>query len=127
MATGGSPRVISFAGRIFPFMGDAEPKRILGGYSNEVMPTGDGENAVVKQEIVCPEVSGCKILINDQNDDQQFLQEKADAGELEDFSYDRKDLTTWGCRMQINGSIEFDDVTSSAEISFKGVGKLQKQ
>lgn len=127
MANGGTPRVLSYAGRIFPFMGDAEPKRKIGGYENEVNPTGDGQNAVVEQTIVAPEVTGCKIMIDDERGDQEFLQEKSNGGKLEDFSYDRKDGSTWGCTMQIVGSIEFDDKTSTAELSFKGVGTLEKQ
>lgn len=127
MANGGSPRVLSYAGRIFPFMGDAEPKRKLGGYENEINPTGDGQNAVSVGSIVSPQVTGCKIMIDDERGDQVFLQEKANGGKFEDFSYDRKDGSTWGCKMQIDGAIEFDDKTSTAEISFKGVGTLERQ
>jgi hypothetical protein len=126
-AKGGSPRDCSIAGRIMQLAGDTDPERIIGGYSNEVEPNGDGQTATTIQTIVSPEVKGLNVVLDDKKGDQEFLQEKIDSGEFFDFSYTEVDNTTWGGRMQIVGELQRSGKSAKAQINLKGVGKLEKQ
>lgn len=125
-AIGGSPETITISGREFPVTQDADPGRDLGGYSNEIEMNGNGTARTIKTRMASG-INGVVVEIDDDRDDQSFLQNKRDEKAPFDYSITYASGATWQGRGTITGDLTFSAQAATATFSIMGGGKLTKQ
>jgi len=126
-AVGGPFKSIHIAGRNFVVAHDAGMGRDLGGDTNSVEMNGDGLSGRLIKEKRAWKYDGIQIQIDDDQNDQQFLQDVADANDFSDITGTRVDDTVYGGKGTITGEIKLDEQKALAEITLEGPGRLQKQ
>lgn len=126
MSVGGPISSIEFANRPFSVAADAEATRKLGGFENEIVSNGDGTVREIKT-MVPLFIGGLVIDIDDDRDDQSFLQLQADTPGMKTLTVTYASGSTWQATAQIVDEITYNNQTTTAGIAFSGPGKLTKQ
>lgn len=121
-AVGGSIKEVAVDGRVFGIAADTDAERSLGGYENEVEPNGDGMTGRLLQTVTAPEVGGLSLVIDDDQQDLEFLQARANAHEFFDFSYTEVTGITYRGTAQIVGGVKRSSAKATSSVAFKGVG-----
>jgi hypothetical protein len=130
-AIGGSARNISIKGRSFTVAADADVERDLGGMTNEVQSNGDASVRVIKTQNPWA-LGGLTLSIDDNRNDQEFLQDCAngkDAGEdgLYDCTVTFVDGNTYQGRGIPVGDLKKSGKNATVECGLSGSGGLTKQ
>jgi hypothetical protein len=125
MSAGSIVRV-SVAGRSFSVAADSDVNYELGGWNVEHQPNGDGTARPVKTRVL-PMVGPVSLGIDPNKADLEFLQEKANAGEMVAFQFEMANGVVYQGKMGIEGSIQAATMSSTAPITFKGEGELTQQ
>lgn len=125
-AIGGSIESVTIDGRIFAVAADAESQRKLGGFENEVQMNGDGTGRIIKTRIP-PVVDGLTISIDDDNEDSEFLQERANGKVFFPFAITYASGNTYQGVMMITGEVQVSSQNATAAVSLMGTGELTKQ
>lgn len=126
MSDGGSIESISINNRIFAVAADADAERDLGGFTIERMPNGNG--SVRRKKVRKPwSLSGLTVSVDDNNQDQEFLQDLADSEEEVPITITYVSGITYGGTGGIEGDIKFTNQNTTAEISLAGGFKLEQQ
>ena len=110
-ATGGSIESISFDGREFSVASDADVNVKLGGFENDVQANGNGTARQIKTRVP-HSVSGLSLEMDPNNDDQEFMQERANGKLFYDFTMTYVDGNVYGGSSQLTG--EFARSTQNA-------------
>jgi len=127
MAVGGSIEEVSIEGRLFAVAADADVSRTLGGFTNDVMPNGNGSGRLIKTSVTWG-LSGITVVVDDPTgSDHEFLQEKADSLEFLDVSIKYASGAVYSGRGQLTDEIAFSNQSTTASLNFKGEGRLVKQ
>lgn len=126
MASGGSVESISFAGREFAVAADSDANIRMGGFSNENRPNGNETTRKILTRVDW-QVSGLNVVIDPENGDQEFLQERSDAKDFEVFSITLVNGVTYQGVGSPTGDIEMSTMAATASVTFGGPGKLTKQ
>lgn len=125
-AVGGSVESISLHGRTFPVAADAATQRKLGGFANEVLANGDG-TARLKKTRETWSITDIQIVIDDNRDDQGFLQSLADTTDYFDIDITYASGFTWMGTGQITDQPACDSMAATASVNLAGPNKLQRQ
>ena len=89
------------------------------GKNNEVKPNGDGTNRVVQSRHPGA-IEGLHIVLDEDNDDMEFLKETQDSGEFFDVSATMVNGTVIGGSMQLTDAVKADMKEGTAEITLNG-------
>ncbi|AUR91749.1 hypothetical protein NVP1164O_13 [Vibrio phage 1.164.O._10N.261.51.A7] len=121
--------LVEFAvnGRSFKCAADADGNTMLGGKSNEFSANGDGISGRLIQTVTGWKFSGINFAIDDDNDDQEFLQNIADAGRFVPMKAVYSDGTVRAGQGNITGDIEVSSMNGTAPLTLEGPGKFIKQ
>jgi methyl coenzyme M reductase subunit D len=122
----GSVQNVSVNGRNFPVAADADGARNLGGRTNEVQSNGNGTVRVVQTRVPWS-VGGLTLGINDDANDQKFLQDLADSGSLVPFTFELAGGQIYRGNGTISDNIEFSTQNGTASVTFMGEQKLEQQ
>lgn len=130
-AIGGSARNVSIKGRPFTIAADADVERDLGGMTNEVQSNGDGTVRVIKTRKPWA-LNGLSVSIDDNRDDQKFLQDCADgkdAGDdgLYDCTVTFVDGNTYQGRGIPVGDMKKSGKNATIDLGLSGSDGLTKQ
>lgn len=125
-AIGGSLRQLAIGGRVFAVAADNDVSRDLGGYSNEVLPNGDGTGRVIqtaKQWML----DGITVSTDPDNSDHEFIQDLADAGAFVDCQLTYADGTVYAGTGIPTGDVKYTNNNCLTTVNLQGPGKLEKQ
>lgn len=117
---------VSVRGRLFAVAADAAGERKLGGFENAVESNGNGTVRLIKTRVPWM-VSGVALEINEDRQDQEFLQDIADGKELVPIAFTFASGVTYSGRGMIVDEIVFTTDKSTAEVSLSGPQKLTQQ
>ena len=123
----GSISEISLNGRSFKATADGDGATNLGGMSNELQMNGDGETARLKQTRTAWKFSGLDIAIDDENEDQEFIQDLQGNGKPFPIKVTYSDGTVRSGKGSVIGDIESSSMNGTASIELSGPGKFKKQ
>lgn len=123
---GGPITELSWAGRSFKSAGDASVSIGLGGKTNANESNGDSSVRVI-QTVAPWSCEGAALNIDPDNGDQEFLQERTDAGAKEIFTVTLASGVVYQGKGTTVGELKFDTSKATAAINFGGGGKLTKQ
>jgi hypothetical protein len=127
MATvGGSIESISLAGREFSVPADVEAQRKLGGFENEVMANGNGTARLIKTRVPLS-INGLTVVVDDDRDDQQYLQDLADRPDFFPIALTLASGITWEGTAQLVDENTYSTQNATAGVSLAGPGQLTKQ
>lgn len=126
MAIGGSIESITIDGREFPVAADSEANRKLGGFDNEVEANGNGSVRVIKTRAPWS-LDGIAVVIDDSNEDMEFLQQLADSSRLAPVVITYASGEAYQGTGQITGELQHGSKATTASLALKGSGKLTKQ
>jgi hypothetical protein len=128
MAAIGGPIVeVTIAGRIFNATGDANGTRHLGGYKSERQPNGDGKT---DRNILTPTnwyVNGVTIEMDDDRDDQQFIQNTINGGKDQVITVEYTSGAVYQGVGSVTGDHDFANESASATVNLGGPGEFTKQ
>lgn len=126
MSVGGSIESISWFGREFAVAADADGQRDLGGFMGEVESNGNGttRDTLVRKPWA---MEGLSLSIDDDNEDQEFLQEKIDSRQNGDFTVTFAAGHTYQGVGKLVGELKMSTQSVTAPVGFKGPQKLTKQ
>ena len=121
--------LVEFAinGRAFKCAADADGNTDMGGKENEFQANGDGVTGRLIQTAKGWKFSGINFAIDEDNDDQEFLQNIADAGKFIPMKAIYSDGTVRAGKGNITGAIEVSSMNGTAPLTLEGPGKFQKQ
>jgi hypothetical protein len=125
-SVGGPIESVSIRGRRFPVAADAAGERKLGGFENAIESNGDGTIRIVKTRVPWM-VSGVALEINEDRQDQEFLQNIADGKVTVPVAVTFASGVTYSGRGQIVEEIVFASDKSTAEVALSGPQKLTQQ
>lgn len=125
-AIGGSVQEVSIKGRTFPVAADADVSRQLGGFSAEVQPNGDGSARKILTRVPWI-VGGLTIQINDDRDDQKFLQDIANSNDFVPITVTFASGVTYQGKGTVSEEVEFSSEASTADVTLSGPGELTQQ
>ncbi len=123
---GGSLESVTLDGREFAIAADAEAQRKLGGFENEVQANGDGSARLIKTRVPLM-FEGITVQIDDDRDDQPFLQDLADRTDFFPIAVTYPSGATWQGTAQITGDFQASSQNATAPITLNGPGRLTKQ
>ena len=126
MAIGGPITELSWAGRTFKSAGDASVSIGLGGKTNAIEPNGDSSARTI-QTVIPWSCEGAAVNIDPDNGDQEFLQERTDAGLDEIFTVTLASGAVYQGKGTAVGELKYDTSKATAAINFGGPGTLTKQ
>lgn len=125
-AIGGSIESITINGRNFAVSADVDSQRKLGGFENDVQSNGDGSTRTIKTRVPWS-VEGLSINVDDDNDDQDFLQNLADNNNDFPIAITYVSGSTFQGTGQITGELTYSNANTVATIGLMGSQKLTKQ
>jgi hypothetical protein len=125
-AIGGSPELITIAGREFTCVADADIGVKLGGDENEVKSNGNGTSRIIKT-VVFPAFSGVQVQIDNLNGDLEFLQSIADGSEFVPTALTYADGVTYSGQATIIGEIQYSSQNAAGTFDMNGTGRFNKQ
>jgi len=116
----------SIAGRTFPVAQDSDPSRDLGGFKSTIEMNGDGTERVI-QERKPWKISGLGIQIDDDAEDQEFIQDVIDDGKPVDISITYADGNVYYAQGIVTEDTEKSAKNAIMDITLSGGGKMKKQ
>jgi hypothetical protein len=119
MATSGPLESTNIAGRRFAVDGEVDAAMALSGFTNEVKPNGDGSFRLVKARKT-GRANTVPIVMDDQRDDEEFIQGIMDSMEFVTISFTKVDGTVYKGSMQIVEDPETSTKEGTKELSFMG-------
>jgi len=126
MSTGGSIESVTLAGREFAVAADAEGTRDLGGFTNELMPNGNGTGRQKKTRK--PWTLASLVLdIDDTRGDHEFLQGLADRSDWFPITVTYVSGVTYQGSGGITGDLVVNAANTTADVTLSGPGKLTQQ
>ena len=125
-AIGGSIESVSFSGREFPCPADAEVQRKIGGWENEVQSNGNGTSRLIKTRVPFS-LDGLTIEIDDDRNDQEFVQDLADGEDYFVISVSFASGKVWQGTGTIIGELQYSSQNTTATVNLSGPGKLEQQ
>lgn len=123
---GGSIESVTLDGRTFSVAADSDSGRQLGGFTGEVQANGDSTARFIKTRMPW-RLDGMAISIDDQNDDQEFLQELSDRLAFFPITVTFVDGSIYQGSGGIVDEISFSSQASTMPTSLSGPGKLTRQ
>lgn len=126
MATGGSIESVSIGGRSFPVAADNDANRDLGGFTNEVMPNGDGTARTIKNRKPWM-LDGLELVIDDLRDDQEYLQDVADLDGYETVAVTYASGAVYQGEGTVTGDLKFKNQSATAGVNLTGPQKMTRQ
>ena len=125
-AVGGYSTFISLDGRSFTLAEDVDLERSLGGDTNDVLMNGDG-TARLKKNKARWEVGGLKVVCNDYNDDQQYIEELAARNSFFNIQFDLPSGLIYAGVGQLIGDKKYSSQNAVITLTVAGPGVLTKQ
>ena len=125
-ATGGSVEAVSIAGREFPADADADTSRMMGGYSNEILPNGDG-TARVSKTAKAWSITGLVLEMDDNRGDHEFMQDIIDSKEYKNITITYASGVVYMGKGTVLGDAPVSSKSASMACDLGGPGKLTKQ
>ncbi len=125
-ATGGSIVNVSLRGRNFAVAADADANRDLGGWANEVQANGDGSARKIMTRKPWT-VGGLTLSIDDDNNDQEFLQEIADLKGWVAITIELAGGAVYQGQGTIADTLETSTQNTTAGVTLSGPQKLEAQ
>lgn len=125
-AIGGPIESISVNGRGFAVAQDAGVSRDLGGFTSDIEMNGDGTGRKIMERRKWM-LEGLTVSIDDDQNDQEFLQNVADDPGFVDISATFVSGAIYSGSGTVTDTIAFDNQKALAEIKLSGPGKLRKQ
>jgi hypothetical protein len=126
MSAGGSIQEVTLKNRRFAVAADAEANRKLGGFENEVQANGDGSVRLVKTRVPF-RLDSLQLSIDDNAQDQEFLQALADSNELFPVTITLVSGNTYQGVGQITGEVQTSTQNQTCTITLEGQAKLTIQ
>ena len=126
MSTGGSIQSISINRRLFAVTADADSNRDLGGFTVEISSNGDG-SARQKKTRKPWKLDGVTVQIDNNRSDLEFLQDFADGADFGPIVISYVDGNSYSGVGKIVGDIQASSDNATADLSFSGPFKLEKQ
>src|SRR5690349_6715866 len=126
MATIGGPvESVAIKGRLFAVAADADGTRKLGGKEIEAQPNGNGTVRYVAT-VVPWKMDGLALELDDTRNDQEYLQDLADAMEPVPCEFTFVDGTTFRGEGLVTGEIGKSSMNATGPLVFEGGGKLEQ-
>jgi len=119
MASGGPIESVTIDGRRFAVDGEVDAALALGGFKNEVKPNGDGTIRQIKARKVS-RANSLPIVIDDDREDEEFLQEVMDNLEFVDIEITDVNGNVWSGSGQIVEDPETSKKEGTKEINIHG-------
>ena len=126
MGVGGSMESVSWFGREFAVAADADGNRDLGGFEVEFQSNGNPTGRFIMTRKGWG-MDGLSLSIDDDNGDQEFLQEKINAGKAGPFVATHASGAIYQAVGQLVGELKVSTMNTTAPVAFKGAGKMTKQ
>ena len=126
MSTSGSVESVSIAGTVFAVAADADNNMKLGGFENEMQANGDGSVRQVKTRVPWM-LDGLQLSIDHDNEDLEFLQERANSPILVACSVTFASGNTYSGKGNVTGEVQGSSQSGTATITLAGSGELTKQ
>lgn len=125
MSRAGSMQDVTIAGRTFNVTADADVGRKLGGFENERQMNGNGTSRNIGTRAPWM-LGGVTVECDDDNGDQEFLQDIADAGVDVPITGTYLNGDTYQGTGCVQGEISYSNSNGTASFELSGSGKLQK-
>ncbi len=125
-AIGGSIESITLDGRNFAVAADVDSQRKTGGFENEVQANGDGTTRTIKTRVPWS-VEGLGVNVDDDNDDQEFLQQLANRNSEFPIAITYVSGATFQGTGQITGELTYSNSNATATLGLMGSQELTKQ
>jgi hypothetical protein len=126
MATGGSIESIAIAGREYAVPADAEYQLKLGGFENEVQANGNGTARIIKLRVPWS-LTGGSVVVDDDNGDLEFLQERANSSRYEVITITYASGAIYQGTGIPTGEVQKSSQSTTVPIEFMGQGAASKQ
>jgi hypothetical protein len=126
MSAAGSIESVSIDSRGFAVAADADSNRKLGGFENEMQPNGNGTVRQIKTRVPW-NLDGIALSLDDANDDQQFLQDRADAFNEVAISITYANGETYSGSGNVTGEVQGSSQNGTATVSLSGSKRLARQ
>ena len=123
---GGSIQEFSVAGRTFTVAFDADSNRKVGGFEVEVQANGNGTGRIIMTRVNWM-LDGINAEIDDDREDQEFLQDIADAGVFVAIDITFVSGDVYQGDGVVVGELQKSSQSATAPVSLSGTGKLTKQ
>jgi hypothetical protein len=124
-AVGGTPESVSIAGREFACTADNDINRKLGGFENEKQSNGDGTTRTIKTRVPWS-LGGVTVEIDNDNDDQEFLEQVQRSSDDVDITVSYVDGSTYAGQGTIVGELVYTNQNAAASFDMSGPGELKK-
>ena len=115
----GALESIVIDGRRFTCDSEDQPKFVLPGFENEVLPNADG-TVRQKKKRVAGKITDVNIVMDDSRGDQQFIQDAANNLDFVSISATKVDGTLVSGNMQITDEKQLDGGKNTMSISLAG-------
>lgn len=125
-AIGGSVEDVSIKGRLFAVAADADGNRKLGGFENEIQMNGNGTYRLVKTRVPWL-LDGLTLVVDDDRDDQKFLQDIADSEEEVEVTATFANGNTFQANGTIVGELGYSSQSATCSVTLSGGGKMTQQ
>ena len=125
-AIGGSIESVTLNGRNFAVAADVDSQRKKGGFENDVQANGDGSTRTIKTRVPWS-ISGLTINVDDDNDDQDFLQLLADGNIDFPIGVTYVPGHTFQGTGQITGELTYSNSNATATVNLMGSQQLTRQ
>ena len=125
-AIGGSIESVTLNGRNFAVAADVDSQRKTGGFENDVQSNGDGSTRTIKTRVPWS-VDSLSINVDDDNEDQEFLQQLADNNNDFPVAITYVSGATYQGTGQITGELTYSNTNATATIGLMGSQQLTKQ
>tara|TARA_B100000683_G_scaffold216524_1_gene212193 strand:- start:1008 stop:1394 length:387 start_codon:yes stop_codon:yes gene_type:complete len=126
-SVGGSIQSCSLAGRTFAVASDSDSNRDLGGFSNEIIPNGDGATARIIKTIKSWKLDGLSLVVDDSRGDMEFLQDLANQNDFNVISIQYASGAIYSGQGTITGDLMVSSQSATAAVVLEGPGNLTKQ
>lgn len=126
MSVGGSIESVNLDGRNFAVAADAEAQRKLGGFENEVQSNGNGTARLIKTRVPLS-INGLTIEIDDNRDDQEFLQRISNLNDFFAIAITYASGLTYQGSAQLVDETQYSSQNATASVSLMGPGILTRQ
>lgn len=123
---GGSIESVSVRGRLFAVAADADSNRKLGGFESEFQANGDGSARKIKTRVTWM-LDGLTLEVDEDRDDQQFLQDRADEDGAVAITIKYASGAVYQGTGSVTDELQFSSQNTLCSVSLSGPGRLTKQ
>jgi hypothetical protein len=125
-AVGGSIQELDIGGRNFAVASDADAKRKLGGFENEIQSNGNGTARVIKTRVPWS-LADISVEVDDSKGDLEYLQAIANSNATVQIAITFVSGLVYQADGTITGEIASSSQNATASISLGGGGEMTKQ